>query len=225
LYITKIFNISIENSRTAFDAVIQEISNSEVSIAIANTGKYTANSVIVRIPEQDYYTTTGTNGQMVGNLESGDYTIVSFSLSSKIILLSNSQTQKKYQNSSTEPLQRDLNQKQNLSVDIYYTDNIGERRIVTLALPISLTNLNGLNSTGMNNLSSNFQRKNPSSWSIWHILLVLIAIFGLSFLIIKKKFPSQSKELIERIFKKKKKKISSNEVPDWIKNTKEKERK
>ena len=70
-YFVKDFNITIKDSRTSFDAVIQEATSSEVSIAIANIGKYTANSVVVRIPEQDSFTTTGVDGQMVGNLESG----------------------------------------------------------------------------------------------------------------------------------------------------------
>ena len=51
-YYIKKFNIEIKDSRTTFDAVIQEISGNDVSIAIANTGKYAANSVVVRIPEQ-----------------------------------------------------------------------------------------------------------------------------------------------------------------------------
>jgi len=75
------FNVSIKDSRTSFDAVIQDTSSGEVSIAIANTGKYAANSVVVRIPEQNNFRVTGTDGQMVGNLASGDYTVVGFAVS------------------------------------------------------------------------------------------------------------------------------------------------
>ena len=91
-YIENKFNITIQDSRTSFDAVIQEATSSTVSIAIANTGKYTANSVVVRIPEQDNYRITGTDGQMVGNLNSGDYTIVAFNIARKLSMQQQAQT-------------------------------------------------------------------------------------------------------------------------------------
>ena len=101
------FNISIQDSRTNFDAVIQDVASPDISIAIANTGKYAANSVVVRIPDQDNFRVIGTDGQMVGNLDSGDYTIVSFSVAS----------------SRSQNLQN-AQGKQNLKFDIYYTNNI-----------------------------------------------------------------------------------------------------
>src|SRR4030042_2100237 len=75
-------DVEVADAQTDFDLVIQDSTSSEISLAIANIGKNTANSMIVRIPEQESYKSTGTNGQMVGNLESGDYTIVSFSIAS-----------------------------------------------------------------------------------------------------------------------------------------------
>ena len=56
--VVKPLEISIIGSQTSFDAVIQESTTSEVSIAIANIGKYTANSVVVRIPEQETFKVT-----------------------------------------------------------------------------------------------------------------------------------------------------------------------
>ena len=73
-------DIDVADAQTNFDLVVQDSTSSEVSLAIANVGKNTANSMIVRIPEQNGFRVTGTNGQMVGNLDSGDYTIASFSL-------------------------------------------------------------------------------------------------------------------------------------------------
>ncbi len=102
------FEIEVEDAQTDFDLVIQEINGDEVSIAIANTGKNVAYSLIVRIPEQEVYQTIGTNGQMVGNLEDGDYTLVGFEIQKK-------------SRTSEEPLK----------IQIDYTDNIGERRSMT----------------------------------------------------------------------------------------------
>ena len=100
------FNIEVTEARTDFDLVIQEVDEQQVSIAIANTGKNVAYSVIVKVPEQDYFETIGTSGQMVGNLENGDYTMVSFELKEK----------------SRTP------GKKTLKIQIDYTDAIGERR-------------------------------------------------------------------------------------------------
>ena len=102
-WIYKEFDIIVDDAQTDFDLVVQEVSDSEVSIAIANTGKNIAYSVIVRIPEQEGFQTTGTNGQMVGNLEDGDYTLVGFDITEK-------------RGDRYEQLKID------------YTDEIGERR-------------------------------------------------------------------------------------------------
>jgi len=104
----KKFDIEITDAQTDFDLVIQEVSEQQVSVAIANTGKNIAYSVIVKIPEQENFETIGTEGQMVGNLENGDYTLVSFELNEKT------------RTSGKKPLR----------IQIDYTDNIGERRSV-----------------------------------------------------------------------------------------------
>jgi hypothetical protein len=104
---TKTFKITVEDAQTDFDVVIQETSDGEISLALANTGKNVAYSVIVRIPEQESFKAVGTNGQMVGNLEDGDYTLVGFEITSKA-------------RQGNEPLK----------IQIDYTDEIGERRSV-----------------------------------------------------------------------------------------------
>jgi hypothetical protein len=108
------FDIDIADAQTDFDMVIQEISDDEVSIAIANTGKNIAYSVIVRIPEQEYFQAVGTNGQMVGNLENGDYTLVGFEIARKGRISGDK-----------------------LKVQIDYTDIIGERRSLIKELPFN----------------------------------------------------------------------------------------
>ncbi len=72
------FDISVSDVQTSFDAIVQETVSGETTIAIANIGQNDANAAIVRIPEQEGVKVSGTNGQMIGNLEQGDYTIVSF---------------------------------------------------------------------------------------------------------------------------------------------------
>ncbi|MBS3172535.1 hypothetical protein J4438_03070 [Candidatus Woesearchaeota archaeon] len=203
-YIEKKFDIEIQDSRTNFDAVIQESTSSEVSIAIANTGKYVANSVVVRIPEQDSFRVTGTDGQMVGNLDSGDYTIVNFALT-KI------------------PVKN--NEDNNLKFDIYYTDSLGFRRTVNMQLPMN----SGLTDSVDNTLTyQEFgNRKIPGQgtsniYLTFAIILVVLIIFG----VIYKKKSKKIKNIFKKMrYKSNKHKQNSNEPPSWIEHQKEGERK
>ena len=79
------FNISIRDVQTNFYAVVQDYANSQVSVGIVNTGKNTANSMVVSIPQQNGFTVTGTSQQIVGNLAAGDYTIVSFKITPRAL--------------------------------------------------------------------------------------------------------------------------------------------
>jgi hypothetical protein len=62
-YVEKAFDIYLSDVQTDFDIVIQESSGTDLSVAIANIGKNTANSLIVRVPDQESYRISGTNGQ------------------------------------------------------------------------------------------------------------------------------------------------------------------
>lgn len=214
------FDIDVENSQTTFDAVIQQISGSTVSIALANTGQYAANSVIVRIPQQtSFMTTDNINGQMVGNLASGDYSVVSFSLAPK------GTYQRSNSTSASTSTRAPINNSLNFEID--YTDNIGERRIVNLELPLTLrvanSTLTGV--AGYGNFSG--RRTTQSSWSIWYTILIIIGVLGIGLFIWFKKSPKKMKEFfgkLKNIFKRKKGTINSfDQIPDWVKNAKENE--
>lgn len=188
-YVSQRFDIDIKDSRTNFDAVIQEVSGSDVSIAIANTGKYTANSVVVRIPQQESFKATGTDGQMVGNLASGDYTIVGFSISQ-------------------------INKVSGLKFDIYYTDNIGERRIVNMELPVSMVS----NSSLAGGYSSRTATTSTSSNYIYAIIVLVIVIVILAY-----KYPEIIKSFFNNLgMKSDKNKSGKGRTPEWVENAKTK---
>lgn len=215
-YYIQEFDIDIENAQTTFDAVIQDSTSSEVSIALANTGKNTANSVIVKIPEQDNFMVTGTEGQMVGNLESGDYTIVSFEVSKKMTQTIPGAQDGQSQIPNTNQRSTDL------TFDIYYTDNIGERRMVTMQLPVydSVTN-----SSAFSGMPGGFGKR--SSSVPWYVILGIVLVLGAAGFIVYKKFPEQTKKFIsklnpQKLFKKKE--DQKTETPDWVKKGKEKEK-
>lgn len=221
-YLTKKFNISIKDYQTSFDAVIQDFSSNQVSIALANTGKYAANAVVVRVPQQENYIVTSSDGQMVGNLDSGDYTLVSFSLTPKSNQIQNRnqtfQNQDRiYYKNSTTPNQ--INEK-DLLIQVYYTDNLGERRVVNMSLPLNMQSFGSSNSTSSNFSRYNTQKKSSFPW-FWVILL----IFVLLMITLYKKFPKQFKDFFKKLklkLKKQEKENQKSQIPDWIKNSKEK---
>ena len=221
-FITEKFNITVKDSRTAFDAVIQQISGSQVSIAIANTGKYAANAMVVRVPDQDSFVATGTNGQMVGNLNSGDYTIVSFSLtqtSARNFTRSSSTSQTNQAPAGGYPLMNVSarpSQRANLSFDIAYTDDLGIRRTVNMQLPLNLGN-----STRSAAGFAGRTTPAPSFFSKYKyiiILLILIICF-----IIYRKYKEQIKNLIGKRHNNKESSVSK--IPTWVNNAREKSKK
>lgn len=126
-WVTKTFNIQVEASQTEFDGVIQDYESGSLSLALANVGKNVANSVIVRIPEQEGYKASGVSGQMVGNLENGDYTIVSFEV---------------------EQIKRNFDI---ITFQIDYTDTIGKRRSLYLDQQVvGSSTINPMNATSRN---------------------------------------------------------------------------
>lgn len=152
----KKFDISVNDAQTDFDLVVQESTDGEVSIAVANVGKNTANSLIVRVPQQEDFRAAGTNGQMVGNLEAGDYTLVSFSLFSV----------------SKEA-------EKTLKIQMDYTDSIGERRSVVKDIPFSADSSSGLNISRGNFSGRNFSTTQSSVFgSVWIWVVIVIVVLG-----------------------------------------------
>jgi hypothetical protein len=117
---------------TDFDIAFSESSSSQMSFTIANIGSNPASSVSVIIPQQSGWSTTGANSMIIGNLNTGDYTVASFTLQS-----TQAQTgfqQRSQGNNLTQgeaPVQRSNTQLQNiLKVQVAYTDTMGNREII-----------------------------------------------------------------------------------------------
>lgn len=204
-YKVKMFNLTLKDSRTSFDALIQEVSGSDVTIALANSGKNVANSVVVRIPEQDNFRPVGTDGQMVGNLVSGDYTVVGFTLSPKGQMNRQNLTRDNFQQMQAEAIK-------NLKFDIYYTDSLGVRRIINTELPLDLTggsmNLTGFGGAmGARRTTAATSAFSLSSLLTWQVIAALLIGIAVSFVIVKKVYAGRKAH------------SSSLEVPDWAKET------
>jgi hypothetical protein len=228
----KMLDIQIANVQTSFDMVLQDSTSSEVSLAIANTGQNTANSMIVKIPEQKGFSITGTNGQMVGNLDSGDYTLVTFEVT------------------------KDVTETRNLTVEIDYTDSIGVRRQtfenVTFLSSSSTSDYALINRTGGTAImggnvaaGTNFspgqfpggtyrRGGNTTSWVVYVVIIAGVIVLLIIGSIIYRK---NSKKIKEHFRKKKYQKdfqtkekaevnnSKSQQLPDWIRKVKESEKK
>lgn len=170
--------------QTNFDMTFSESSSGNISISIANIGNNPAYSVNVIIPEQNNYNVSGTNSSILGNLDKGDYTIASFSISSKknfdinAMPTGTAPTQRKTDinnaPSSTNPTQNN-----NLKVIIEYTDSMGQRNSITKEVNISSSNSVSNTSTNTSNYPGQFNRRNTgTNWYIYIIIGLVVVVAG-----------------------------------------------
>lgn len=197
------FNIQVSDAQTDFALVIQDSTSSGTSIGIANTGENTANSLIVTVPEQLNFRVTGTtNGQILGNLNSGDYTIATFQITPT---------------SSTN---------HTLEVELAYTDTIGVRRTVikdvqfnSAASDFSAGNftVQGRNFNSgqaiINGQGVSFQKQgitgNPWFWAVIGIVVLGGGFLGLNAYRKKQEHKSHDD-------KSEKKEKENSKEPDWV---------
>jgi hypothetical protein len=152
--------ITVIEFQTMFDVVLQEVTSEGVFIAIANIGKNPANAITVSIPEQEFFKTDLTSASIVGNLESGDYTIAAF----KIL-----------------PNQRGVNEKKELFVKLDYTDPFGIRRSVVKQILLNPSSLIGTSVAGEETQFGSSRRGQGSSlltnfW-FWASVVLIILLF------------------------------------------------
>lgn len=163
---------------TDFDVAFSESSQGQTSLSVANTGNNPALSVSVRVPEQSNFRVTGSNSAIIGNLDKGDYTIVSFQIAqSSVANFSGANRQRQSsQNISPQNISRGISGgNNNLRVTIDYTDTTGERRSVEKNVPIQFRTSAQQTTTG-----SGTQQQSSSfigSTSFW-VVVILVVVIG-----------------------------------------------
>jgi hypothetical protein len=202
----KTFNISVSDSRTDFDIVVQEVSGTQASLGIVNTGKNSANSLVVSIPQQENFRITGTNEQIVGNLAAGDYTIVSFNIAPK------NQRNMTRINGREQPDNSAENQL--LKIQIEYTDEIGKRRVAEKELELSSSVFQGnvTANSGFNGQTNFYSRRNNVGISIWWYVLGIVILVVAVLIIVYKKYEHKIKDFYK---KRHHEKVSGN-TPNWV---------
>ncbi len=181
---------------TDFDVAFSESTQGQTSLSVANTGNNPALSVSVRIPEQRGFRVSGSNSAIIGNLDKGDYTIVSFQIVSSGMgnFSGTSQQRQSLQNNT-----RAFGGNNNLRVVIDYTDTTGERRSVEKNVPIQFRASSGDTIQTMGHTSTAQQ----TSWwqsKVFYISAIIIVLV-LGFVLYTKK--SISERIINIVRRKK----------------------
>lgn len=175
---------------TDFDVAFSESSAGQTSLSVSNTGNNPAQSVSVKIPQQAAFRVSGSNSAIIGNLDKGDYTLVSFQIVSATAGNFSSQGAQGRQPSGqnltairerlgNSTLGGAGNNPNNLRVIIDYTDTTGERRSVEKNVTIQFRSITSTGTTaagtsGRAQASSGF----IGSTLFWILIIVIIVVAG-----------------------------------------------
>ena len=190
------------SGKTTFDIVPQTSSSSSTTFAVVNTGANKASSVVVSIPQQQQYSTSGTSQTSLGNLDAGDYTLASFSLTSMSSNLTQNRTMQfpSFNRTGMNRMPTDgnftgdrnpfFNQTSfatgdnQLIVQITYTDVFGVRQTVRKQVNLSSSSTSGFSSQSTSqgssrSFSGGFSSQSQSSDLGNSILYIAIGIVGI----------------------------------------------
>ena len=158
---------------TDFEVSFSESTSGETSFNIANIGSNPAYSVSVIVPKQAGWKTTGSNSEIIGNLDKGDYTVATFTIQSAV-----------KSEELTEP-KRPTSEK--LQLEVAYTDTRGQRNTVEKEVVLSSSMLSTTMATGLKG-SKMIQEESFFTKYKWYMLVVaLIAGMYYYFKIFKQK--------------------------------------
>lgn len=179
---TKTFNISVNNSQTDFDVINQgstsTSSGTSTSLAIANIGANDAQAVIMKIPEQKNFKVIGPSSNIVGNLNGGDYTVMTF----QIVPANNANISATRTNISAAI-------ESNLTVEISYTDTLGIRRTVQKDVQIGFSGLGG-----NGNITGRFTQRSQQTTVSNSLLYIGIGAAGIIIVVALIKFKTRKKK-------------------------------
>jgi len=80
--LVKQFNLSVNNTRTDFDVFVKDynFATNTMTLELLNIGKNDVNALAIKIPPQENFTVKGPNMNVVGSLDSNDYTTADFEI-------------------------------------------------------------------------------------------------------------------------------------------------
>jgi len=168
--------------QTDFDVTFSESSSGSVSLSVANVGNNPASSVNVIIPDQNGYSVRGSNSSIVGNLDKGDYTIVSF----PIVAKSRTST------SNTTGTGSTFTRNNKLAVTIEYTDSLGNRDSITKEINLLLSA--DANASGFSSSTRTGAQSAASSSKIYLYILIVVVVLGAGYAIYRARVNKRKKD-------------------------------
>ena len=182
---------------TDFDVTFSESSGGQTSISVANTGNNPAYSVTVRIPAQRGFSVSGSTSSIIGNLNKGDYTIVSFQISQAAAGAA-AFRQSGRQQAGNQALQGNASLGNDLQVQIEYTDTTGSRHAIQKSVPIQFR----ASDIAAALQNGTLRQGQQDSWALIYQMALLIVVAAIALACYKKREPIRAR--IRRILKKKK---------------------
>ncbi len=203
---------------TDFDIAFSESSSGTTSFTIANIGSNPATSVSIIIPVQQSWQVTGANSVIIGNLNTGDYTVASFTLAQSTASIPTTTTgttsgatssgrvgfnSTNRQNQNVNPGETSGNMTQsnfasrqnsnNLKMEIAYTDTMGTRNTIekNVTLNIALRNSTSFaagTSTGARGSYGRVPQQSFFSKYKWYIIIVVLAAILVVFTSMRAKY-------------------------------------
>ena len=174
---------------TDFDLSYSESDEGEVSLSLANVGNNEAYSVKVSIPEQDNFQATGSTSTIVGNLEKGDYTITSFSISQVSSMPSGSEDSTGTAQAQADPsemtaeymgaMQEEMSSKNELLVLIEYTDSTGQR--ISIEKAVQIEELTGGTMVAGAGGPRSQSSSSGNSYLLYGAALLIVVVAGLDY--------------------------------------------
>jgi len=167
---------------TDFEVTFSESSEGKTSLSVANVGSNPALSVTVKIPQQQGYRVIGSTNSIIGNLDKGDYTIVSFQISPTSLtggeIKSNKKDSKKQALTKRTTVESWKNKPKALEINIEYTDTTGARKILKKSVPIQFRSVSSSNTNFGNRMQFKKQQTPGFNYKILIAVFVLLAIVG-----------------------------------------------
>ncbi|MCB9362118.1 hypothetical protein H6504_01660 [Candidatus Woesearchaeota archaeon] len=172
---------------TDFEVTFSEQSGNEISFSVANIGSNPAYSVTVSVPQQQGWQVSGARSSIIGNLNNGDYTVASYTLSKSNSTRSfpvgvNRDTSESDESSGDTLVDRDAlrstaQSSNTVKLEIAYTDTMGVRKTIEKEVLVETSSSSGsFQMSGMRNSSQTTTSTNYTPWIIGAVVAVVFFV-------------------------------------------------
>ncbi len=172
---------------TDFDVSYSESSAGQTSLSVANIGNSPAYAVKVSIPPQPGFRVVGSTSSIIGNLNKGDYTLVSFQFAALNGNESGGAPQGAggtaanrsgfaHGNRSSFNFSGTGFEGNNLTVDVEYTDAAGVRRTVEKSIRVSSSQSSSFGGAGTGAYAG--RQTTASWWTNPYVIAIIVIVLG-----------------------------------------------